>query len=225
PRLAEHVIKKEVIERFGLRDDMKRIYDRIGTDKFIAESIAKYPGMRITKNLPWETTVCFIVSQFNNVKRIRGIVGKLVENYGEVHEGFNSFPTPQALAQVPIKEMMAKCGTGFRAKYIIGSAKMCLESLDLDSLQRKSYDSAKESLLELPGIGDKVADCILLMGYKKLNAFPIDTWIKRVVERVYFNGKKQSVRKIHDFADERWGNYAGYAQQYLFHHGRISKVV
>ncbi|MGI0141488.1 MAG: DNA-3-methyladenine glycosylase family protein [Candidatus Micrarchaeales archaeon] len=232
PKKSDSALNKEVMERFGLHDDMERIYREIATDKFIVESIAKYPGMRVTKNEPWETTVCFITSQFNNVKRIRGIVGKLVENYGELHsvevggewQSFRSFPTPEALAGISVKEMMKKCGTGFRAKYIIGSARMCAESFDLNKLHKKDYVSAKEELMELPGIGDKVADCILLMGYKKHEAFPVDTWIKRIVERVYFNGRKQSIKTIHKFADERWPKNQGYAQQYIFWHGRSLKL-
>ncbi|MDE1762095.1 MAG: hypothetical protein KGH78_02790 [Candidatus Micrarchaeota archaeon] len=232
PTLSGTRLRKEIAKRFGLQDDMGRIYEKIGTDEFLANAIARYPGMRVTRNDPWETTVCFIVSQFNNVKRIRLIVRKLIENYGELHSvdvggkwvSFRSFPTPDALAGIGVKEMMKKCGTGFRAKYIIGSARTCSESLDLNRLHHKDYHRAKEQIMELPGVGDKVADCIMLMGYGKLEAFPIDTWIKRIVERVYFDGKKQGIKKIHEFADERWGDYAGYAQQYLFWAGRSLKI-
>ena len=153
PDIGAVATKKEIVERFGLNDDIARMYEAIATDRFIAEAIAKYPGMRVTKNDPWETTVCFIVSQFNNVKRIRGIVGRLIDNYGELHSvevngkwsSFRSFPTPDALAGIAVKEMMKKCGTGFRAKYIIGSAQMCAESFDLNRLHKKSIRAQKRS--------------------------------------------------------------------------------
>ena len=231
PKIGDAILKREIEKRFGIKDDMQRIYERISTDKFIAESIAKYPGMRVTQNEPWETTICFVISQFNNVKRIRGIVKKLIDTYGDIHtfkvgprfEEIRSFPRPEVLAAQSVKELM-KCGTGFRAKYIKGVAEQCADSFSLDKLYKKGYDDAKEQLMTLPGIGDKVADCILLMGYKKLNAFPVDTWIKRIVERVYFNGRPQSIRTIHSFADEQWGELAGVAQQYIFWHGRSIKL-
>ena len=91
-------------------------------------------------------------------------------------------------------------------------------------MHRQNYDDLKENMMGLEGIGDKVADCILLYGYGKLNAFPIDTWVKRVVENVYFANRKRGIGEIHDFAIERWGEHAGYAQQYLFHYGRERKI-
>ena len=87
------------------------------------------------------------------------------------------------------------------------------------------YEDAKDRLMELNGVGDKVADCILLFGYNKFEAFPIDVWVKRVVERAYFNGRKRSIRQIHDFSVERWGKYRGYAQQYIFWYGREKRMV
>lgn len=225
-------LKNEVVTRFGLSDNLNKIYEEIGTDKFMKESISRYSGMRITQNDHWETTLCFILSQFNNVKRIRGIVKNLMNMYGEIgfhfrdgrEMSFRSFPTPEAIAAQSVSSLM-QCGAGFRAKYIKATAEMCADSFDLKRLRDKSYPDAKEELLELPGVGDKVADCILLMGYKKLGAFPIDTWVKRIVERTYFKGRKQSLRKIHNFAEERFGRYAGYAQQYIFWHGRSLKMI
>jgi len=92
--------------------------------------------------------------------------------------------------------------------------------MDLYRLRGKGYDSIKESLMEIDGVGDKVADCIALMGYGKLEAFPIDTWVKRMLESIYFGKERRSIAALHEFADERWGKLAGYAQQYLFHYSR-----
>ncbi len=220
-------LEKEIGRRFGLGDDMGATYRKIGTDSFMKEAIKKYRGLRITRNGPWETTLCFVISQFNNVKRIRGIVKRLVAAYGEeqtqlyngVRLRFSSFPTPEAIAGSSVRELMGH-GAGFRARYIRALAEQCSGSFDLAKLDGKSYENAKDKLMELDGIGDKVADCILLFGYGRQEAFPIDTWIKRIMERVYFRGAKQKTRSIHEFAEERWGAYAGYAQQYLYEFAR-----
>ncbi|MDE1860500.1 MAG: DNA-3-methyladenine glycosylase 2 family protein [Candidatus Micrarchaeota archaeon] len=220
---SKRELDAEVSKRLGLGDDMESVYGSIGTDPFMSSAISSLRGMRITHNDPWEATLCFIISQFNNMKRIRLITKNLIGRFGEPvsYEGreLRLFPQPSALADASLADIRS-CGTGFRDKYIRSAARSCLEQVDLDSLSNKDYDSAKEALLEIDGVGDKVADCILLFGYKKLEAFPIDLWVKRVVEKVYFNGRKRTVNRIHDFADERWKDYRGYAQQYIFEYGR-----
>ncbi len=218
-------VKADVARRFRINEDIDAIYHGISTDDFIRDSIKEYSGMRLTHNLPWETTLVFILSQFNNVKRIRLTTKKLMERYGEpVFDSAGSavgkgVPGPEALSAAKVEDLMS-CGTGFRAKYLISAAKYCSSSLDLDRISAKDYATIKEELMGIDGVGDKVADCIALMGYGKLEAFPIDTWIKRLVEAVYFRGRKRSPRQIHEFASNRWGAYAGYAQQYIFWYGR-----
>lgn len=219
----------DVYRRFRLDDDMASIYKRINTDEHIANAIRKYKGMRLTVNDPWETTLCFIISQFNNVKRIRLIVKRIIENYGSdiTDESgkvvAKSFPKSEELAGVPEKELFA-CGTGFRAKYIAHAAEYCTNNLDLYKLNPDDYGKLKEELMEIQGVGDKVADCIALMGYGNLNAFPIDVHIKRAMEKLYFDGKKKKIKDIHAFADEYWPSVAGYAQQYIFHSGRLNNL-
>ena len=218
-------VKADVARRFRIDEDISAIYSGISTDEFIRSSIKEYTGMRLTHNLPWETTLVFILSQFNNVKRIRMITKKLMEKYGdpvfdaEGARAGNGVPGPEALSSASVEGLMS-CGTGFRAKYLISAARYCSSSLDLDDLSGKDYYTIKEELTGIDGVGDKVADCIALMGYGKLEAFPIDTWIKRLVEAVYFRGRKRSPKQIHEFASRRWGAYAGYAQQYIFWYGR-----
>ncbi|MDE1873713.1 MAG: hypothetical protein KGI04_01165 [Candidatus Micrarchaeota archaeon] len=226
-KIGAGALRKEVASRFGLADSMREVYGGIATDAFMRKAIARYRGMRITRNDPWEATLCFVISQFNNVKRIRGIVKRLISSYGEEHAfsaggarlSFRSFPTPESLAEISTEDLM-RHGAGFRARYIRAVARECSGAFDLSKLERMGYADAKEELMTLDGVGDKVADCILLFGYGRLESFPIDTWIKRVVERAYFNGRSQSTRRLHEFAEERWGAYAGYAQQYLFHFAR-----
>ncbi|MEM0154932.1 MAG: DNA glycosylase [Methanothrix sp.] len=217
----------EAHKRFRLDDDMKKIYKKIAKDTHVSEAITRYYGMRLTLNDPWETTLCFIISQFNNVKRIRLIVSNIVERFGDVvySDGkltIKSFPTSEKLKNATDSELRA-LGTGFRSKYITSAAAFCTDNMDLYKLSPNNYDKLKSRLMEIDGVGDKVADCIALMGYGNLRAFPTDVWIKRTMEKLYFDGKKVKTMDIHEFAKDYWGPYAGYAQQYLFHNARTYK--
>ncbi len=214
----------EVQKRFRLDDDMERIYKGIAKDSHVTEAIARYYGMRLTINDPWETTLCFIISQFNNVKRIRLIVRNIVERFGNVvydngKLAIKSFPTSEELKGATDSELRA-LGTGFRSKYITSAAAFCTDNINLYKLSANNYEKLKSRLMEIDGVGEKVADCIALMGYGNLSAFPTDVWIKRTMEKLYFDGKEVKPRDIHEFAKDYWGKYAGYAQQYLFHNAR-----
>ncbi len=217
--------RKEVARRFCINDDMQSIYGKISTDDFMTDAISAYKGMRVTCNDPWETTLCFILSQFNNMKRIRNSVRMLANSYGQQLDGTGErlFPSADDISKAGISDLM-RHGAGFRAKYIKGAAETCSESLDLQSLYKMDYETAKETLMEINGIGDKVADCILLFAYRKMESFPIDVWVKRVLEKVYFNGKKKPIKELHTFAADRWDGMEGYAQQYLFWHARSMKI-
>ncbi len=222
--------KEEVERRFRLSDNMKQVYKKINTDSFVSASIRNYEGMRLTVNDPWETTVCFITSQFNNVKRIRLIIKNLINRFGNPVYDKNgrlvgkTFPDADALRKATLSELMA-CGTGFRAKYIKSAAEYCTNNLDLYKLDPNNYDVLKNEMMQIDGVGDKVADCIILMGYGNLEAFPIDVWIKRTMENFYFDGKVQKMKDIRALAEENWGRYRGYANQYLFHNARMNKIV
>lgn len=227
--LDRNFAKKELWRRFRLHDNMQYVYKKINTDGHLDAAIKRYEGMRLTLNDPWETTVCFIISQFNNVKRIRMIVKNLINRYGtDILDGDGnvigkSFPRSADMEDAARKELMA-CGTGFRAKYIMHAVDYCTNNINLDRLNPRDYDKLKESLMEIDGIGEKVADCIILMGYGNLNAFPIDIHIKRSMEKLYFNGKKKKLKDIGEIAEQMWGGYKGYAQQYLFHLARTGDL-
>lgn len=213
----------EVKRRLGLHEDMDKVYRSIDTDAFMHSAITELRGLRLTGNPPWEATLTFLVSQFNNIGRIRLIMRRLISAFGEeaTHDGkaVRLFPAPDALASASIRQLM-ECNTGFRARYIKSVAEEW-QTFDYKDIYRQEYAVAKRSLMELDGIGEKVADCILLMGYGKLEAFPVDVWIQRVVGREYLGGKGKP-RQVREFAAGRWGAYAGYAQQYLFWYGRIT---
>ncbi len=218
-------VAAEIKRRFRTDDDMEKIYKKISTDDYVRTAIKNYNGMRLTVNDKWETTLCYIISQFNNVPRIRGIVKSIMAKYGTPIKntagktvGY-TFPESSVLANAAVKDL-SKCGAGFRAKYIKEAAEFCTNNMDLYKLNPAKYDKLKEQLIEIKGVGDKVADCIILLGYGNLQAFPIDVWVQRVLQKNYFKGRKKNIKELHKFADKRWGEYGGYAQQYLFHNGR-----
>ncbi len=220
---------QEVKKRFRLQDDMPKIYRKINTDKHIKERVESYRGMRLTVNDPWETTLVFIISQFNNVKRIRLITRNIIQKFGPEITDSNGkavakgFPQSRDLLDGSVKDFTT-LGAGFRAKYIKEAAEYCTHNLHLNKLPAHKYEKLKEGLMLIKGVGEKVADCIALMGYGNLEAFPIDVHIKRTMERLYFKGRKKKMGEIQEFAAHRWGKYRGYAQQYLFHSARVNKV-
>ena len=217
--------RMEITRRFRINDNMQSIYEKICTDDFMKSAISAYNGMRVTQNDPWETTLSFILSQFNNIKRIRNSVKMLINSYGTPVEGSDAklFPSAEQIREASIKDLM-RHGAGFRAKYIKHAAEFCSDNLDMNSLYKMDYGDAKEAIMEINGVGDKVADCVMLFAYGKMEAFPIDVWIKRVLETIYFDGKKKKVTELHEFASEKWPGMEGYAQQYLFWHARSMKI-
>ena len=187
---------ERAIERFRLNEDLSAVYRKINTDAFMGAAISRYKGLRLTRNDPWETTVCFIISQYSNMKRIRKNVRSLIDTFGTKSiDGSMRFPSSEELMGASERQLRG-IGLGFRAKYIKHAAEYCTDNMDLKKIGRKEYGLLKESLMEINGVGDKVADCIALMGYGRLEAFPIDVWVKRTIEKVYFNGKKRNVSQI-----------------------------
>ncbi len=219
----------EVRKRFRLKDDMKTVYKRIATDDSMRNSINEYRGMRLTVNDPWETTLVFIISQFNNVKRIRLITKNLVQKFGvDITDARGNviakgFPHSSDLMKATVQDFM-QAGAGFRAKYIKEAVEYCTNNIDLNRLQGMKYEELKEKLMTISGVGEKVADCIALMGYGELEAFPIDVHVKRAVEKLYFKGRKRSIKQIQEFAELQWGKYRGYAQQYLFYLDKLKNI-
>lgn len=205
--------KKIASETLRLEDDLQKIYEKISIDDFMKKAIKDYQGMRITKSDVWETTACFIISANNSIPNIANSVQKLMQFFGNQVEDYFEFPAVESIAKADLNDLR-KTRIGFRAKYLKKTANIFSES-DFDF---KSKEEAKEFLLNCPGIGEKVSECICLFGYGFLNSFPIDVWMKRAMQAIYFdNQAKLNNRQLYEKANELFGNYQGYAQQYLFY--------
>ena len=183
-------------------------------------------GLRIIRQPKWECLATFICSSMKQVAHIRQISRALREQFGEKkeicsHEVF-SFPPAERLAGTTENELR-KCGLGYRAKNLLATAKrVALGEVNLDSLSALSNGELREQLCDLPGVGAKVANCVMLFGYERITAFPIDVWIERVLRENYFSRKRHvTSASLAEFAANYFGAHGGYAQQYLFHHARM----
>ncbi|HYM70482.1 MAG TPA: DNA glycosylase [bacterium] len=200
---------------------LRRIEALLAADAVLARVLPRTRGITLLVQDPWEVLISFIVSQNNNIPKITRSIEGLARALGEpLGEGVYAFPSPARLAAAHPATLRA-CHLGYRAPYVRGAARRVAEGrLDLDRLCRIPEDEAREALRELPGIGDKVADCILLFALGKVTTFPVDVWIRRAVERLYLGGRPTPLREIRAFARDRFGPLAGYAQQHLFVYAR-----
>lgn len=181
-----------------------------GLHPVLKEASAYAPGIRILRQEPWEALCTFIISQNNNIKRIKGIVARLCESFGEdIGDGY-AFPSAEALSKLEPDDL-APLRAGFRNKYIIDAArKVSSGEVKLESCRTLPYDEARAELTKIKGVGVKVADCTLLFGLHRIEAFPVDVWMKRAMERLF-----------PDMTASDFGEYAGIAQQYIFHYSRM----
>lgn len=185
-------------------------------------------GIRILNQDLWETMISFIISASNNIPRIKKIIELFCSNFGTPHEYEGkihySFPSPEKTAALTPEELSV-IRAGFRDKYILNCARDIVSGrLDLDRIKQLSAHDAKKALMGIYGIGNKVSDCILLFGLGRLDAFPVDVWIKRIMEYCYFNSEPQSIKTISSFAESKFGALGGIAQQYLFFYARELKI-
>ena len=224
----EETMAPKLWDYLGLDADLTPIYEGFATDDRLSDAVNRYAGMRILRQEPWECLVGFICSAYSNIKRISGNMEDLADAFGRPlsldGQDRRTFPRPDRLAEAG-ERRFRKMGLGYRAKYLAATARMVAEGEpDLLKLRQTPYDQALESLMELPGVGDKVANCVLLFSLDKPEAFPVDVWVQRVLNEWYFNGtgEKLSNLKMRHWAMERFGPYAGYANQYLFHDRRLA---
>jgi N-glycosylase/DNA lyase len=183
-------------------------------------------GLRLLRQEPWECLASFILSSTKQIVQIRQIVAELCRAFGEPTPAppnrgtIFSFPTAERLARASEAELRA-CKMGFRAPYLLATARAVAEGApDLPELAKASTEAARKQLLKLPGVGRKIADCVLLFAYGRQDAFPVDVWVAKAVRELYFPRKRVSPKRLLQFTQTHFGRYAGYAQQYLFHYMR-----
>ncbi len=207
----------------GLDEPLVKIERQLKRDPVLAQILPTTTGIALMRQDPWECLISFIISAFNNIPKVEQSIGRLIARFGEPRGGAGApFPRPERLAAAPLRALQT-CLVGYRAPYLQQVARQVVDGrVDLAAIGRLPTEEARAALMRLPGVGDKVADCLLLFAYGKGEAFPIDVWVKRVVERRYFRGRPQTDRAIRASAAERFGPLAGYAQQHLYHYARTS---
>lgn len=215
---------------FDLGTDYGQIKADIGSGNETIKTATEYGyGIRILNQEMFETVISFIISANNGIGRIKNSVRILSERYGNYLGDYNgrayySFPTPEALADLDPLELREHVRVGFRDKRIVEASKMIRDGyLDYEEDQKLSSADLQEKLMGLPGVGPKVADCILLFTYHRRETFPVDVWIKRVMETLFI-GHEVPKKLVDDYAREYFGENAGYVQQYLFYYGREEKI-
>ena len=219
-------IKEECTDYFDLNTDYENIKNKLSKiDNNLKQSIKNGEGIRILNQDLWETLISFIISANNNIPRIKGIIERLSINYGNKitwkGKKYFTFPTPENLSKVSIEDLR-KLGLGFRDIRVYETTKIINENkCKLQELEKeKNIEKLREELLKFPGVGPKVADCIMLFSLKKLEVFPIDVWVRRVMNELYIKKEdetKVNKKEIEKLAKDKYGNLAGLAQQYLFY--------
>jgi N-glycosylase/DNA lyase len=224
---------------FRLRDDLPMVFSYISKDDHIRTAIKEFRGLRILRQDPWECLISYICATYKSIVVIRQMLLNLSEKFGEEMRfdgcGLYTFPTPAELAKATVKEL-AGCGLGYRARYVSETAKAVYgDSFDFERLKRCDCETARAELLNFSGVGPKVADCVLLFSLEKLEAFPVDVWMRRVILRHYAEHFPRGfIKRISDekslsnsgyarlnlFGRRYFGEYAGYAQEYLYHYER-----
>ena len=260
---------------FSLGSDLKAIAAEIDQDEVIHRALDRYRGLRVIRQEPWECLASFILSSFNNIPRLTGMIERLCLHFGDPRRGTTArsagfadtlsgpqrgpalalaltpgsnpkenedratfalrdglltpqtsgrsrgvetykFPRAEALARVSEKTLR-NCGLGFRAPYLKAAARMVSSGqAPLEEWERLDDEALRRSLRAIPGVGEKVVECVMLFAYGRASAFPVDVWIGRAMRRWYFRGAQANDRTIRDFAREHFGAYCGWAQQYLY---------
>lgn len=215
-----------ITQYFDLNTDYSEYKIKLSNiDEYLKESIGFGYGIRILNQDLWETIISFIISANNNIPRIKKIINRISEKYGNKivfeNKEYYTFPDAKALSNATVEDLRA-LGLGFRDKRIYNTTKMVLDN-KVDLVKLKQIDNTeylREELLKLDGVGEKVADCILLFALKRTDVFPVDVWVRRVMNDLYIHNEdedKLDKKMIRELADEKFGNIKGIAQQYLFY--------
>ncbi|HUK51415.1 MAG TPA: hypothetical protein VLV18_10290 [Terriglobales bacterium] len=233
--LATHLDERTIMQLrhhleqvLGLRDDLEGFYERFSRqNEPLNSTFSRLRGLRLMRgtNL-YEGLICSVLSQNNSARLWNRTARLMMQNYGRkisFPDGSSTFlfPTVETLARISPKDLQSKTSMGYRAKPVVEVSRMIMDGrLRLETLANLNYDDALASLVELPGVGPKVADCFLLYGAGRLEAAPVDVWIHRIVSKLYFGRRRVSRLKTARFLQERYGEWAGYAQLYLFDYAR-----
>ncbi len=219
------VSEKQIRHYFSLDFDLEKARKTLAKDATLKKALACAQGLRIIRQEPFVCGTSFICATFANIPRIQKMLFNLRKRFGKLVSAFGEeyylFPTPSALAAASAQELR-ECGLGYRARYVGGFAeKFAKNRGELEKLAKMDYENAKRELVKHDGIGDKVADCVLLFSLGKGEAFPVDVWIRRAMLRWYGKQIRGKTNKdIADFAREKWGKDAGLAQEYLYCYSR-----
>jgi len=219
--------------------DLNRDYDKvhkiISKDDEVMKTAIKFgKGIRILNQDPWEMLISYIISAANNIPRISKTIENISRKFGKKiklsdvenerltgnkeEKEYYLFPTPKELSKSTLSDLR-ECNLGFRDKYVYGAVELVnKKEIDLAKIEDLDYISGKKALTKIPGVGSKVADCILLFSMKKSEAFPVDTWIIKIMNEIYIDSRNK--RRINEYALNKWGINAGIAQQYLFYYKR-----
>lgn len=214
--------EKDWLAYFDLDRDYAAIEKRLSVDEQLSMCIGSASGIRVFAQEPFETLISFIISANNNIGRIAGIVERLCALCGEKAEldgkEYYLFPKPESIAALEESELV-RIGSGYRAPYIKKSAAIIAGGYQLEKLRDMPLDIARKELLKFPGVGPKVADCVLLFGLGHTDAFPVDVWIGRAMSEIYFDGESPKKKQL-EAAIRALGSESGIVQQYIFHYAR-----
>ena len=244
---AGDISEKQATERlkyiFDLDFDLDKFYKYLSGHAELSEMPGFCNGLRLfLAPDPFECVISSICSANNSIKRWTKSISQIRHNWGNRHGDYYTFPQSNDLLNVYLDDEeefnlsnlsdiesctnnLKNCGVGYRAPYMRRASEMFSDEIDLSEVFKMSYDEAFETILKVPGVGPKVADCILLYGFNFREAFPSDVWIKRIVSHLYFDGKDISVAKVREFGMEEFGKNAGYVQLYMFHYARKSGLM
>ena len=213
---------------FRKNDDIQKIIKSISKDKTVKKAISQYEGLRLFNQDPFQCMISFIISSNSNIQKIKNSLEKISKKFGTKlvvqNEEFYLFPKPEKIAKASIDEIKT-CGVGYRAPFIKEAAKMVTsKKINFEYLKNSDYNETKRNLRLIPGVGNKVADCIMLFSLNKLDAFPLDTWMIKILERYYSNEfhietktiTEKQYEILHKKIVDYFGPYCGYAQQFLF---------
>ncbi|MGC8742857.1 MAG: DNA-3-methyladenine glycosylase family protein [Verrucomicrobiia bacterium] len=207
--------------------DINAILNSFPKDRRLEQAVKECRGLRIVRQQPWECLASFLMSSSKQIIQIKQIISNLCRHFGEPvptppgREQMYSFPSVESIAQAD-ETNLRQCKMGFRAAYLKNTAQLIKkEKINLDELSFLTIDQAREALMRFPGVGVKIANCVLLFSLGFYRAFPVDVWVRKALQNFYFENKPVKKREMERFAYEYFGEFGGYAQQYLFHYIRV----